>query len=126
MRLYSLVDLTGNVNITEKLVLGRTGTGDLPTVSLKTDSTDSTDSTAAATAPDPSIDSTGSVDRQHPFRRSTAPQTQQPVDRQHHQCDRNADCNNSQRVVIYVYFKYIDYVVTNIKNIQKYFSCCHS
>ena len=30
MRLYSPVDLTGNVNMTEKLVLGGTGTGDLP------------------------------------------------------------------------------------------------
>ena len=30
MRLYSPVDLTGNVNMIEKLVLGRTGTGDLP------------------------------------------------------------------------------------------------
>ena len=28
MRLYSLVDLTGNVNMIEKLVLGGTGTGD--------------------------------------------------------------------------------------------------
>ena len=30
MRLYSPVDLTGNVNMIEKLVLGGTGTGDLP------------------------------------------------------------------------------------------------
>ena len=30
MRLYSPVDLAGNVNMIEKLVLGRTGTGDLP------------------------------------------------------------------------------------------------
>ena len=29
MRLYSPVDLTGNVNIIEQLVLGGTGTGDL-------------------------------------------------------------------------------------------------
>ena len=29
MRLYSPVDLTGNVNEIEKLVLGGTGTGDL-------------------------------------------------------------------------------------------------
>ena len=29
MQLYSLVDLTGNVNMIEKLVLGGTGTGDL-------------------------------------------------------------------------------------------------
>ena len=29
MRLYSPVDLTGNVNMIEKLVLGGTGTGDL-------------------------------------------------------------------------------------------------
>ena len=33
MRLYSLVDLTGNVNMIEKLVLGGTGTGDLPILS---------------------------------------------------------------------------------------------
>ena len=30
MRLYSPVDLTGNVNLIEKLVLGGTGTGDPP------------------------------------------------------------------------------------------------
>ena len=30
MRLYSPVDLAGNVNMIEKLVLGGTGTGDLP------------------------------------------------------------------------------------------------
>ena len=30
MRLYSPVDLTGNVNMIEKLVLGRTWTEDLP------------------------------------------------------------------------------------------------
>ena len=30
MRLYSPVDLTGNMNMIEKLVLGGTGTGDLP------------------------------------------------------------------------------------------------
>ena len=30
MRLYSPVDLTGSVNMIEKLVLGGTGTGDLP------------------------------------------------------------------------------------------------
>ena len=29
MRLYSLVDSTGNMNMIEKLVLDRTGTGDL-------------------------------------------------------------------------------------------------
>ena len=33
MRLYSPVELTGNVNMTEKLVLGGTGTGDLPILS---------------------------------------------------------------------------------------------
>ena len=33
MRLYSPVDSTGNVNMIEKLVLGRTGTGDLPILS---------------------------------------------------------------------------------------------
>ena len=33
MRLYSPVDLTGNVNMIEKLVLGETGTGDLPILS---------------------------------------------------------------------------------------------
>ena len=33
MWLYSLVDLTGNVNMIEKLVLGGTGTGDLPILS---------------------------------------------------------------------------------------------
>ena len=33
MRLYSSVDLAGNVNRIEKLVLGRTGTGDLPILS---------------------------------------------------------------------------------------------
>ena len=33
MRLYSPVDLTGNVNMIEKLVLGGTGTGDLPILS---------------------------------------------------------------------------------------------
>ena len=36
MRLYSPVDLTGNVNTLnkiEKLVLGGTGTGDLPIIS---------------------------------------------------------------------------------------------
>ena len=30
MRLYSPVDLTGSVNMIEKLVLGGTGTGELP------------------------------------------------------------------------------------------------
>ena len=30
MRLYSPVDLIGNVNMIEKLLLGGTGTGDLP------------------------------------------------------------------------------------------------
>ena len=30
MRLYSPVDLTGNMSVIEKLVLGRTWTGDLP------------------------------------------------------------------------------------------------
>ena len=30
MRLYSSVKLTGNMNMIEKLVLGGTGTGDLP------------------------------------------------------------------------------------------------
>ena len=33
MRLHSPVDLTGNVNMIEKLVLGGTGTGDLPILS---------------------------------------------------------------------------------------------
>ena len=33
MRLYSPVDLAGNVNMIEKLVLGGTGTGDLPILS---------------------------------------------------------------------------------------------
>ena len=33
MRLYSPVDLTGNVSMIEKLVLGGTGTGDLPILS---------------------------------------------------------------------------------------------
>ena len=33
MRLYSPVDLTGNVKMIEKLVLGGTGTGDLPILS---------------------------------------------------------------------------------------------
>ena len=33
MRLYSPVDLTGNVNMVEKFVLGGTGTGDLPILS---------------------------------------------------------------------------------------------
>ena len=33
MRLYSPVDLTGNVNMIKKLVLGGTGTGDLPILS---------------------------------------------------------------------------------------------
>ena len=33
MGLYSPVDLTGNVNMIEKLVLGGTGTGDLPILS---------------------------------------------------------------------------------------------
>ena len=33
MRLYSPVDLTGNVNMIEKLVLSGTGTGDLPILS---------------------------------------------------------------------------------------------
>ena len=33
MRLYSPVDLTGNVNMIEKLVLVGTGTGDLPILS---------------------------------------------------------------------------------------------
>ena len=33
MPLYSPVDLTGNVNMIEKLVLGGTGTGDLPILS---------------------------------------------------------------------------------------------
>ena len=33
MRLYSPVDLTGNVNMIQKLVLGGTGTGDLPILS---------------------------------------------------------------------------------------------
>ena len=32
-RLYSPVDLTGNVNMIEKLVLAGTGTGDLPILS---------------------------------------------------------------------------------------------
>ena len=35
MRLYSPVDLTGNVNMIEKLVLGGTGTGDLPRSSAR-------------------------------------------------------------------------------------------
>ena len=30
MRLYSPVEITGNVNMIEKIVLGGTGTGDLP------------------------------------------------------------------------------------------------
>ena len=34
MRLYFPVELTGNVNMIEKLVLGGTGTGDLPIFSL--------------------------------------------------------------------------------------------
>ena len=34
MRLYSPVDLTGNLIMIEKLVLGGTGTGDLPILSL--------------------------------------------------------------------------------------------
>ena len=33
MRLYSPVDLTDNMNTIEKLVLGGTGTGDLPILS---------------------------------------------------------------------------------------------
>ena len=33
MRLYSPVDLTGNVNMIEKLVLGETGTGEIPILS---------------------------------------------------------------------------------------------
>ena len=33
MRLYFPVDLTGNVNMIEKLVSGGTGTGDLPILS---------------------------------------------------------------------------------------------
>ena len=33
MWLYSHVDLTGNVNMIEKFVLGGTGTGDLPILS---------------------------------------------------------------------------------------------
>ena len=33
MRLYYPVDLTGTVNMTEKLVLGGTGNGDLPILS---------------------------------------------------------------------------------------------
>ena len=33
MRLYFPVDLTGNVNMIEKLILGGTGTGDLPILS---------------------------------------------------------------------------------------------
>ena len=33
MGLYSLVDLTGKVNMIEKLVLGGTGSGDLPILS---------------------------------------------------------------------------------------------
>ena len=33
MRLYSPVDLTGSVNMFEKLVMGGTGTGDLPILS---------------------------------------------------------------------------------------------
>ena len=33
MRLYSPVDLTGNMNMIEKLVLCGTGTGDLPIIS---------------------------------------------------------------------------------------------
>ena len=33
MRLYSPVELTGNVNMIEKLVEGGTGTGDLPILS---------------------------------------------------------------------------------------------
>ena len=33
MRLYSKVNLTGNVNMIEKLVLGGTGTGDLSILS---------------------------------------------------------------------------------------------
>ena len=33
MRLYSPVDLTGNVNMIEKLVSGGTGAGDLPILS---------------------------------------------------------------------------------------------
>ena len=33
MQLYSPVDLTGNVNMIEKLVLGWTGTGDLQILS---------------------------------------------------------------------------------------------
>ena len=33
MRLYSQVDLTGNVNMIKKLVLGGTGTGVLPILS---------------------------------------------------------------------------------------------
>ena len=33
MGLYSPVDLTGTVNMIEKLVLGGTGTGDLPILS---------------------------------------------------------------------------------------------
>ena len=34
MRLYSPVDLTGNINMIEKLVFGGTGTRDLPIISL--------------------------------------------------------------------------------------------
>ena len=33
MRLYSPVDLTGNMNMIQKLVSGGTGTGDLPILS---------------------------------------------------------------------------------------------
>ena len=33
MRFYSPVDLIGNANMIEKLVLGGTGTGDLPILS---------------------------------------------------------------------------------------------
>ena len=35
MRLHSPVDLTGNVNMIEKLVLGGTGTGDLQILKLR-------------------------------------------------------------------------------------------
>ena len=37
MQLYSPVDLTGNVNMIEKLVLGGTGTGDLPILARRAD-----------------------------------------------------------------------------------------
>ena len=37
MRFYSPVDLTGNMNMIENLVLGATGTGDLPTSARRAD-----------------------------------------------------------------------------------------